>query len=63
MDESGFRIKYRIAYIIITRHHYKKLYIKDPECRDFITSVEYINLIGKVIPPLLILKGASVLDK
>ena len=63
MDESGFRIGYRIAYIVITRHYCKKLYIKDPEYRDFITSVEYINLIGRVILPLLILRGASVLDK
>lgn len=63
MDESGFRVGCGIAHMVITRHHCKKLYMKDPECRDFVTSVECINPAGRVIPPLLILRGASVLDK
>ena len=63
MDESGFRVRCGIAHMVITRHVCKKLYMKDPGCRDFVTSVECINPQGRVIPPLLILRGASVLDK
>ena len=63
MDEIGFRIGCRIAYIVVTRYINRTLFLRDAENRDFYTSIEYISGGGVIIPPHLILKGTQILHK
>ena len=63
MDETGFRIGCGIAHMVVIRHVNRKLFQRDAENRDFITSIKCISASGIVIPPHLILKGNQMLHK
>ena len=46
MDETGFRIGYKIIYYIIILDKSKSLRFIDPNNRNYVIFVEYISTIG-----------------
>lgn len=63
MDETGFRIGCGKAQWVITSNATKALVMTDPDNRDYITSAETINGVGRTIPAFLILRGKHTLHK
>ena len=61
MDETGFRIGFGKAQLVVTIVPNKPLYMIDPENRDYITSVECIGSAGETIPPMLLISGINIL--
>ena len=59
MDETGFRIGCGKAHWVISTHSHKPLLMKDPDNRDYITSVESSSGGGRDIPPMIILPGVK----
>jgi len=62
IDETGFRIGCINRRIVITYANTKAVYLSDPENRDYITSIECICGDRSTIPPIIILKGAVLLE-
>lgn len=62
-DETRFRIRVSQAQLIITRDAHRKLIFQDPDNREFLTSIESINVIGKTTPLYMILNGRQFLEK
>ena len=63
MDETGFRIGCGRAQWVITNDATKALVMTDPDNREYITSAESINGVGRAIPSFLILQGKHTLHK
>ena len=63
MDETGFRIGCGKAQWVITNDASKALVMPDPDNREYITSAESINGVGRAIPVFLILQGKHTLHK
>ena len=63
MDETGFCVEYKVAYLVSTMDAEKKLLLSDPDNREFLTECESISVGGVEIPPMLILSGALILEK
>ena len=63
MDETGFRIGCGKAHWVISTHSHKPLLMKDPDNRDYITSVESSSGGGRDIPPMIILPGVQIKEK
>ena len=63
MDETGFRVGYRIIYYIIILDKSKPLRFVDSDNRDYVTSIEYISAVGWSVPLFVILKEAYILYK
>ncbi len=55
MDETGFRMGCGKAQWVITNDASKALVMPDPDNREYITSAESINGVGRAIPAFLIL--------
>ena len=63
MDETGFCVEYKVAYLVSTMDAEKKLLLSDPDNREFLTGCESISGGGVKIPPMLILSDALILEK
>lgn len=63
MDETGFRVGVGKAHWVITSDPNRALLLTDPDIRDYITSIESINGVGKDIPPMIIIQGVNILEK
>ena len=63
MDETGFRIGYREAQLVVTIDPNKPLQMIDPENCDYITSVECIGSAGETIPPMFLISEVNILHK
>ncbi len=63
MDETGFRIGYRKAQLVVTIDPNKPLQMIDPENCDYITSVECIGSAGETIPPMFLISEVNILHK
>ena len=60
MDKTGFCVKVRQAYFVITLSKKKQVYIADANNKDYITSAKCINGKGGSILSFLILKSAYI---
>ena len=63
MDETGFYIGCWIAQWVITMNTEKKLLLSDPDYREVLIGYGSIRGRGVVIPPMLILIFALILEK
>ena len=63
MDETGFRISCGIASCVVILNKTKSLRFVNSNNRDYVTSVECINIEGWVLPLFVILKGVYILYK
>ena len=61
-DETGFRIGCARNDFVIVTDKIRKVYSKNPDNREYCTSIECINAAGDSIPPLLILQGVTILS-
>lgn len=60
-DETGYRMGIARADWIVTRDPVRRIYMKDPDNREFCTAIESISGGGKDIPPTIILTGINLL--
>ena len=56
-DEIGFRIGCLRGRFVIVPCDVKAVYLADPDNRESVTALEYINVVGQAIEPILITKG------
>ncbi len=61
-DETGYRMGIARSDWIITVDPVRRIYMSDPDNREFCTVIECINGTGKDIPPMLILQGVNLLS-
>lgn len=62
MDESGFMIGYGRDETVITKNHNQNT-VGFPQLRESATLVEAVSAAGRVIPPMIILKGKCHMAK
>ena len=60
-DETGFRVSIARNDYVVTIDPQRRIYLKCPDNRESLTSVECINGIGGDIPVFLILTGVQIL--
>ena len=63
MNETGFRVSYRIIYYIIILDKSKSLRFINSNNRNYVIFVEYISTIDWSIFLFVILKGVYILYK
>lgn len=54
MDETGFRISYRKAQLVVIIDLNKPLHMIDPGNCNYITLVEYVGSADKTIPSMYV---------
>ncbi len=60
---TGFQINSRKAQFVVNIDLNKLLQMINFENRDYITSVEFIDSVGKTIPPILLISKVNILHK
>jgi hypothetical protein len=63
MDKTGYRISIGRVTKVITRKVKTRLYSNNPDNREHVTGIKYVNVAGEVLPVYVILKAAHVLKK
>ncbi len=61
-DETGYRMGIARSDWIITVDPVRRIYMSDPDNREFCIAIECISGTGKDIPPMLILQGVNLLS-
>jgi hypothetical protein len=59
MDEKGFLLGVLAKYKVICKKSKKSPKYAQDGCRELITVVECVSAVGKVLPPLVMTKGAD----
>jgi hypothetical protein len=59
MDEHGIALGVCANSYVLRSSEKKRLYVKSPESREWVSIVEVISLIGGFIRPLVIFKGSA----
>lgn len=62
-DETGFRVGVGRDQWVIAKNEPGRLYMEDPENREYLSSLECIGGRGDAIPNILILSGKQHLEK
>ena len=62
-NETGFRIGVGQDQWVITKNELGRLYMEDPENREYLSSLECVGGGGDVLPNMLILSGKQHLEK
>jgi len=63
MDETGFRVGVGRSHHVLSRDRHRRIYIPDPDDRDYVTVVECISAVGKVIPPMVVLAAKTITER
>jgi hypothetical protein len=63
MNEIGFRIECINRRYVIIYTNIKAVYLADPNCRDWITTIEIISADGFTISTMIILAETVLLEK